>query len=196
MTQNDTLNVKLSNSQLNKLKSGIKINTEAILKLSSNAVGDSNDETNFPHKLLLANAQVSRLGKDFVNGSSANIELSITQLLKIWQSGGFLGRLLGPSLEIDLPLIGNVLKLFNSSSISNRCSYSWKMFGSGTTTLIISNEKMIDITIIVKLLEKSGLLIKDVSETIKNKAKEQKDRFLCMLLGTLGGSLLGNLLTG
>ena len=196
MTQNDTLNVKLSNSQLNKLKSGIKINTEAILKLSSNVVGDSNDETNFPHKLLLANAQVSRLGKDFVNGSSANIELSITQLLKIWQSGGFLGRLLGPSLEIDLPLIGNVLKLFNSSSISNRCSYSWKMFGSGTTTLIISNEKMIDITIIVKLLEKSGLLIKDVSETIKNKAKEQKDRFLCMLLGTLGGSLLGNLLTG
>ena len=117
-------------------------------------------------------------------------------MLKIWQSGGFLGRLLGPSLEIDLPLIGNVLKLFNSSSISNRCSYSWKMFGSGTTTLIISNEKMIDITIIVKLLEKSGLLIKDVSETIKNKAKEQKDRFLCMLLGTLGGSLLGNLLTG
>ena len=196
MTQNDTLNVKLSNSQLNKLKSGIKINTEAILKLSSNAVGDSNDETNFPHKLLLANAQVSRLGKDFVNGSSANIELSITQLLKIWQSGGFLGRLLGPSLEIDLPLIGNVLKLFNSSSISNRCSYSWKMFGSGTTTLIISNEKMIDITIIVKLLEKSGLLIKDISETIKNKAKEQKGRFLCMLLGTLGGSLLGNLLTG
>ena len=196
MTQNDTLNVKLSNSQLNKLKSGIKINTEAILKLSSNVVGDSNDETNFPHKLLLANAQVSRLGKDFVNGSSANIELSITQLLKIWQSGGFLGRLLGPSLEIDLPLIGNVLKLFNSSSISNRCSYSWKMFGSGTTTLIISNEKMIDITIIVKLLEKSGLLIKDVSETIKNKAKEQKDRLLCMLLGTLGGSLLGNLLTG
>ena len=70
------------------------------------------------------------------------------------------------------------------------------MFGSGATTLIISNEKMIDITIIVKLLEKSGLLIKDVSETIKNKAKEQKGRFLCMLLDTLGGSLLGNLLAG
>ena len=70
------------------------------------------------------------------------------------------------------------------------------MFGSGATTLIISNEKMIDITIIVKLLEKSGLLIKDVSETIKNKAKEQKGRFLSMLLGTLGGSLLGNLLAG
>ena len=68
MTQNDTLNVKLSNSQLNKLKSGIKIHTEAILKLSSNVVGDSNDETNFLHELLLANTQVSRLGKDFVNG--------------------------------------------------------------------------------------------------------------------------------
>ena len=67
MTQYNTLNVKLSNSQLNKLKSGTKIGTEVTLKLSSNVVGDSNDENNFPHKSLLTNTQVSRLPKAFAN---------------------------------------------------------------------------------------------------------------------------------
>ena len=70
------------------------------------------------------------------------------------------------------------------------------MFESGTTTLIISNEEMNDIMKIVKSLEESILLRKGVSETIKNEAKEQESGFLSMLLGTLGASLLGNLLTG
>ena len=70
------------------------------------------------------------------------------------------------------------------------------MFGSGFTTLIIFNEEMKDIIKIVKSLKESGLLIKGVSETIKNEAKEQKGGFPGMLLGTLGTSLLGNLLTG
>ena len=70
------------------------------------------------------------------------------------------------------------------------------MFGSGTTTLMISNEEMNVIMKIVKSLEESGLLIKGVSKTIKNEAKEQKRGFLGMLLGPLGTSLLGNLLTG
>ena len=69
MTEYNTLNVKLSNSQLNKLKSGIKSGTEVTLKLSSNLVGDSNDENNFPHKLLLTNTQVSKLCKAFANKS-------------------------------------------------------------------------------------------------------------------------------
>ena len=71
-----------------------------------------------------------------------------------------------------------------------------KMFGSGTTTLITSNEKMNDIMKIIKSLEESGLLIKGISETIKNEAKEQKGGIFSILLGTLGASLLGNLLTG
>ena len=71
-----------------------------------------------------------------------------------------------------------------------------KIFGSGITTLIISNEEMSDIMKIVKSLEKSGLLRKDVSKTIKNEAKEQKFGFLSMFLGILRASLLGNLLTG
>ena len=71
-----------------------------------------------------------------------------------------------------------------------------KMFGSGFTTLIISNKEMEDIMKIVKSLEDSGLLINGVIETIRNEAKEQKEGFLGMLLGTLGASLLGNLLAG
>ena len=63
------MNIKLSNSRLQKLTLGIKNGTEVILNFSSNVVGESNDETNFPHKLLLTNAQVSRLQKAFVNGS-------------------------------------------------------------------------------------------------------------------------------
>ena len=70
------------------------------------------------------------------------------------------------------------------------------MFGSDTTTLIISNEEMNDVMKITKSLEESWLLIKGVSETIENEAKEQKGRFLRILLGTLGASLLENLLTG
>ena len=65
MTQYNSLNVKLSNSQLNKLKSAIKNETKVILRLSSNMVGD--DETNFPHKLLLTNRQVANLHKTFAN---------------------------------------------------------------------------------------------------------------------------------
>ena len=70
------------------------------------------------------------------------------------------------------------------------------MFGSGMTALIITNEGMNDIMKIVKSLEESGLLMKGVSETIKDEAKEQKGGILEMLLGTLGASLLENLLTG
>ena len=83
MTQYNTLNVKLSNSQLNKLKSAIKNGTEVTLNLSSNLIGNSNDETNFPHKLLLTDTQVSKICKTFANGSSANIKFSKNQLSKL-----------------------------------------------------------------------------------------------------------------
>ena len=71
-------------------------------------VGDSNDENSFPHKLLLSNTQVSKLYKTFANGLSANIKLSKTQLHKIGESGGFLGRILEPLLKTGLPLTKNV----------------------------------------------------------------------------------------
>ena len=75
MTQYSTLNVKLSNSLLNELKSGIKNGTEVTLIFSSNVVADSNDENNFPHNLLLTNTQVSKLCKAFANNSSASAKL-------------------------------------------------------------------------------------------------------------------------
>ena len=80
MTQYNSLNVKLYNSQLNKLKSGKKNGIDVTLNLSSNVAGDSNDETNFPQKLLLTDTQVLRLHKAFANNSSTNKKLSKAQL--------------------------------------------------------------------------------------------------------------------
>ena len=122
--------------------------------------------------------------------------------------------MLGPLLKIGLPLIRNILKplaksiwiplgLTASTSITDAAIHK-KMFGSGrpsdlasrNTTVMISNEEMNDIIEIITSLEESGLLIQVVSETMKSDAKEQKGGFLRMLLGTLGASFLGNILTG
>ena len=83
MTPYNSLNVKLSNSQLNKLKSAIKNGTDVILRLSSNMIGNSGDEANFPHKLLLTNRQVTNLREVFANHTSTDIKLSIAQLTKM-----------------------------------------------------------------------------------------------------------------
>ena len=160
MTQYNTLNVKLSNSQLIELKSELKNRDGATLKLSSNVVGDSNDKNIFLHKLLLTNTQISKLCKAFANNSSANIKISKAQLHKIGQLGGFLGRLLRPLLKTGLHLMKNVLKpltksiLIPSSLIaaasSTDAAIQKKIYGSGTTALIISNEGMEDIMKIVE----------------------------------------------
>ena len=154
----------------------------------------------------MTNTHVSRPRKTFANNSSANMKLSKTQLHKIGRSEWFSGRFLGPLLKSELPLLGNVPKTLAKSVLiplgltaaasTTDAAIHNKMFGSGFTTLIISNEEMEDIMKIVKSLEESGLSIKDVSKTIKNEAKEQKGWFLEMLLGTLGARLLGNLSTG
>ena len=108
MTQRNCLNVKLSNSQLNKLKSAMKKKTEIVARLSSNAIGDNG--TNFPHNLLLTNRQDTILHKAFANKSSTDNKLSKTQISKMMQSRGFLGRLHGPLLKTGLTLIKNVIK--------------------------------------------------------------------------------------
>ena len=110
MTQYNSLNVKLSNSQLSKLKSAITNENDVVLRISSNMVGNSNDNTNFPRELLLTNRQVENIRKAFANHLSADIKLSKTQLSKMIQSGGFLGRLLGPLLRTGLPLMESVIK--------------------------------------------------------------------------------------
>ena len=179
MAQYNSLNVKLSNSQLNQLKSTIKNETEVTLKLSSNVVGDSNDENKFPHKFLLTNTQVLKTRKAFANGSSANTKLSKTHLLKIGESGGFLGRLLGPLLKTGLLFLGNILKPLAQSVLlplgltaaaaATDAAIHKKMIGSGFTTLIISNEEMNDIMEKVKSIEDSGLLIKQLVKQLKTK---------------------------
>ena len=207
MTQYSSLNVKLSNSQLNKLKSSIKHETDVVLITSSNMVGNSNNNTNFPHELLLTNRQVANIHKAFAKNISADIKLSKTQLPKMIQSGGFLGRLLGPLLKTGLPLIKSVIKSLAKSVLiplgltaaasAADAGIHKKFLGSGhnNTTLIISNNEMDDILKIVKSLEDFGVLLKGVSETIQNEAKEQRGGFLSMLLGILGASLLGDILS-
>ena len=123
------------------------------------------------------------------------------------QSGGFLGRLLGPLLKTGLPLMKSVIKplaksvliplgLTAAAASAADAGIHKKILGSGhnNTTLIISNDEMDDILKIVKSLEDSGVLLKGVSETIQNEGKEQRGGFLSMLLGTLGASLLGDIL--
>ena len=94
MTQYNSLDVKLSNSQLKKLKSAIKNGTDVILRLSSNMIRNSDDKTNFPHKLLLSNRKVANLRKAFSNHTSTDIRFSKAQLTKM-QKGVFL-RFLAP----------------------------------------------------------------------------------------------------
>ena len=201
MTQYNSFNVKLSSSQLNKLKSSIKNETDVVLRISSNMVGNSNDNTNFPHELLLTNRQVANIRKAFAKNTSTDIKLSKTQLSKMIQSGGFLGNLLGklagPLMKVAIPLAKNVLTPLGltASMYAIDGSIKKKMLGSGTTTLIISNDEMDDILKIVKSLEDSGAILKGVSETIQHEAKEQRGGFLSMLLGTLGASLLGDVLS-
>ena len=122
------------------------------MKLLANVISDSNDETSFPHILSLTNTQVSRLCKASANGSSANIKLPKIQWHKIGQSRGFLAKFLGPLLKIGLSLMKNILKplaksvlvplgLTAAASATDAAIYK-KMFGSGTTTLIISKAEM------------------------------------------------------
>ena len=146
MTQYHSLNVNLSNSQLNKLKSAITNETEEVLRLSSNTIGD-----NFLHKLLLTNRQVANLRKAFANYLLTNIKLSKTQLSKMIQSVGFLGRLLGPLLKTGLPLIKNIIKPLAKSVLiplgltkATSAAYAGmheKILGSGNTAAYSSRVK-------------------------------------------------------
>ena len=104
MTQYNRVNVKLSTSQFNELKSVTKNENDVVIRLSLNRIGVSNDKGNFPHELLLTNRQVSSIRKTFGNNSSVDIKFSKAQLSKMIQSGGFLGKLVGPLLKTGLPL--------------------------------------------------------------------------------------------
>ena len=126
-------------------------------------IGNSDDETNFPHKLLLTNRQVPNLRKAFANHTSTDIQLSKAQLTKM-QKGGFL-RFLAPLLNSGLPLLKSVVKPLamlglTATASATDAAINKKILGSGNhTTLVISNDDMQDLLKIVKSLENSGLLL-------------------------------------
>ena len=201
MVEYTKVNVRLSNTQLKKLKDAVSNNTRTNLRISFKMFNGNN----LPRELLLTTRQKTKIRNAFNNNTSTNITLSKAQSNKIIQSGGFLGKLLGPLLKTGLPLIKNVIKplaksvliplgLTAAASAADSGIHK-KILGSGNTTLIISNEEMNDVIKIVQALEDSNILLKGVTETVKNETKKQQGGFLSMLLGTLGASLLGDLLT-
>ena len=197
MVEYSEINCKLTNVKLNKFKKAVKSNEGATLKLGVRNF--NKNET--PHKLLLTTRQNTKLRNDLNNNSATDIKLSKTQIKEIIQSGGFLGKLLiklaGPLMKVAMPLAKNVLTPLGLTAAMSAIdgSIQKKIHGSGVK-LIIEQEDMNDIMKIIEALENSGILLKGVTKTIENETKEQKGGFLSMLLGTLGASLLGNLLTG
>ena len=197
MVEYNKINCKLTNVQLNKLKKAVKSNERTTLRLGIKNF--NKDET--PHELLLTTTQNTKLRNAINNDSAIDIKLSKAQIKKLIQSGGFLGKLLsklaGPLMKVAMPLAKNVLAPLGLAAVMSAIdgSIQKKIHGSGVK-LIIEEEDMQDIIKIIKELENSDILLKGVSKTIENEIKEQRRGFLSMLLGTLGASLLGNLLTG
>ena len=205
MSKYNPLNVKLSNSQLNKLKFGIKNGAEVILNLSSNLNLNSNDEANFPNKLLLTNTQVSKIRKAFTNGSLANIKFSKTQLSKV-KSGEFnVLNLINPAEVLckmakktkdlsnkvwldDVIKIADVSRKFlpDPKNILAGCT----IFGTGIT---LTNNEIKDIIKVIKSLENRGMLLKRITRKITS----QEGGFLNFLrpLRTTGLPLIKNVLT-
>ena len=154
------------------------------------------DGNGLPHELLLTTKQKTKLRNAFNNNMSTGLKLSKAQISKIIQSGGFLGSLLSKSagllMKVAILLPKNVLAPLGITAAASVIDggIQMKTHGSGTTTLIISNEEMNDIMKIVQVLEDSNILLKGVTKTIKKETKEQKGGFLGMLLGTLVSNLL------
>ena len=198
MVEYSKINCKLTNLQLSKLKKPVKSNEGLTLRLSTKNF----NKDAVPHELLLLTTrQNTKLRNALNNNSATDIKLSKVQIKKLIQSGGFLGKLLsklaGPLMKVAMPLAKNVLAPLDLTAAMSAIdgSIQKKNHGSGIK-LIIEEEDIQDIIKIIKELENSDILLKGVSKTIENEIKEQRRGFLSTLLGTLGASLLGNLLTG
>ena len=197
MVEYSKVNAKLLDAQMKKLKTPDKKKTGATLRISLKML-DGND---LLHELLLTTGQKAKLRNAFNNNMSTDLILPKAQISKIIQSGGFLAslsKLAGPLMKLAVPLAKNILtplKIAAAASATD-AGIQKKIHGSGATTLIISNKEINCIMKIVQAFEDSNILSKGVIKTIKIETKEQKGGFLSMLLGTLGASLLGNILAG
>ena len=194
MVEHNKINCKLTNVQLNKFKKAVKSNEVATLRLG---IKNFNKD-----ELLLTTRQNTKLRNAINNNLATDITLSKAQIKKLIQSGGFLGKLLsklaGPLMKPAMPLAKKVLVPLGLTAAISAIdgSIQKKIHGSGAKLIIEQEDDMNDIIKIIEALENSGILLKGVTKTIENETKEQRGGFLNMLLGTLGASLLVNLLTG
>ena len=155
MIEYNKVSVKLTDTQLKKLKNAVKNKTGTTLRMIFKLF-DGND---LPQELLMTTRQKAKLRNAFNNNMSTNLKLSRARIFKTIQSGGFLGSLLsklaGPLMKVALPLVKNILVLLGITAAASPidAGIQKKIHGSGTTTLIISNETMDDMMEIVQALE-------------------------------------------
>ena len=162
MVEYSKVNVKLTDTELKKLKTEVKNKTGTTLRMSLKMLYGNN----LPLELLLTTRQNTKLRNAFENTMSTDIKLLKAQISKIIQLGGFLGSLLsklaGPLITVAVPLAKNILAALGitAAASANDAGIQKKIQGSGTTTLIISSEEMNDIMKIVQSLEDSNILLK------------------------------------
>ena len=196
MVEYSKANLKLSNTQLKKLKNAFKYKTRTTLRMILKML-DVND---LPHELLLTARQKTSQINAFNNNMSTDLKLTKAQISKILQAGGFLGSLISkladPLMKVAVPF-AKIIQGHQEQQLLQQLMQEFKnIYGSGTTNLIISKKEMNDIIKIVEALGDFNILLKGVTKTIKNKTNEQKGEFLSMLLGSLRASLLRNMLVG
>ena len=178
MVEYSKVNCKLTNVQLNKLKKSVKSNERATLRL-----GIKNfNKDELRHELLLTTRQNTKLCNSINNNLATDIKLSKAQIKKLIQSRGFLGKLLSkladPLMKVAIPLAKNVLAPLGLTTAMSAVdgSIKKKIHGSGIK-LIIEEEDMNDIMKITEALENSGILLKEISKTIKMKLKNKEEDF-------------------
>ena len=173
MIEYNKVSVKLTDTQLKKLKNAVKNKTGTTLRMIFKLF-DGND---LPQELLMTTRQKAKLRNAFNNNMSTNLKLSRARIFKTIQSGGFLGSLLsklaGPLMKVALPLAKNILVLLGITAAASPidAGIQKKIHRSGKTTLINSSEEMNDIMKIVQALEDYNILLKGVTKTIKNETK-------------------------
>ena len=164
MVEYNTVNAKLSNSQLKKLKIAVKNKQGTTLRTTARMFNGNK----LPHELFLRQRQITKLRNNIEHNLQTDIKLSKAQISKIIQSGGFLGKLVGSLLKTGLPLLRSVIKPLGLLALTDASSaidagVQKNVHGSGTATLIISNKKVKDMMKIVQALEDSGILLKGVT---------------------------------
>ena len=173
MVEYSKVNGKVTNTQLKKPKTAVKNKIETTLRMSLKMF----DGNNLPHELLLTTRQKAKLRNVFNNNMSTDLKLFRAQISKILQSSGFLGSLLsklaGPLMKVAIPLVKDVLAPLGITAAASviDAGIQKKIHGSGTTTLIISNEEMNGI--IAQALEDSNILLKGFTKAIKNETKDK-----------------------